>query len=233
MHPHHWVRSPGSFLLNDSGMVAGDGIEPPSPAYETGLEPLQLSRKKFVRIFGCQTSLLLWHRVKDSNPHRPGWSRSCCQLHQPCASNLRTANWTRAEVSNLEPPDSESGVLPIPPARVCPAAGDSTPSRRSGPGVVPDRPTQEPPLIARPTYGALFLLKAKYFLPWPFVKSNRNDPSVVRVQPERIRRRRTGYDRRSTLELHSPHGICGGTCTRTDGSREPSFIDPLGSIANC
>ncbi len=44
LHPHLWVRSPGSYLLNDSGVVAGDGIEPSSPAYETGLAPLQLSR---------------------------------------------------------------------------------------------------------------------------------------------------------------------------------------------
>ncbi len=45
MHPHLWVRSPGSSLLNDSGVAAGDGIEPSYPAYETGLGPLQLSRK--------------------------------------------------------------------------------------------------------------------------------------------------------------------------------------------
>lgn len=46
LHPHHWVRRPGPYLLNDSGLVAGDGIEPSWPAYETGLGPLQLPRNK-------------------------------------------------------------------------------------------------------------------------------------------------------------------------------------------
>lgn len=86
MHPHHWVRSPGSSLLNDSGMVAGDGIEPSLPAYETGLGPLQLSRKKFASLFRCQRT---WRRVKDSNPHQRVWNPSCSRYTNPACSETR------------------------------------------------------------------------------------------------------------------------------------------------
>ena len=88
LHPHYWVRSPGSSLLDDSGMVAGDGIEPPLPAYETGLAPLQLSRNKLAATIRLSKITISWHRVKDSNPHRRVWNPQCFRLHQPCTFKL-------------------------------------------------------------------------------------------------------------------------------------------------
>ena len=113
LHPHHWVRSPGSFLLDDSGMVAGDGIEPPLPAYEIGLAPLQLSRNKLaatIRLSKIKTS---WHRVKGSNPHRRVWNPQCSRLHQPCAFKLgpeprpRRGARLRADVDLTRPGNSQ------------------------------------------------------------------------------------------------------------------------------
>ena len=161
MHPHHWVRNPGSYLLNDSGMVAGDGIEPPLPAYETGLEPLQLSRKKFVRIFSCQRPQTL---AQGEGLEPPPTGLEPVML--PVTPTLRTKpshckNWTRAEVSNLASPGSEPGVLPLHQLGLDGPRGGQLPSDLLWPRGGSCQPMQEPPLVVHRTYGALFLLKAR------------------------------------------------------------------------
>ncbi len=234
MHPHHWVRSPGSYLLNDSGLVAGDGIEPPSPAYETGLEPLQLSRKKFVGIFSCQRPQTL---AQGEGLEPPPTGLEPVML--PVTPTLRIKpwhckNWTRAEVSNLDPPpkrwQGRIRCIALPTSSGLTGHGkDNHPLAGPAQGwFLPSNPGTTP--HCTPYLRRTFPVKGRVFPTAALRKPSRNNPSVVRFQPERIRRRRTGYNRCSTVELRSPRGICCGTRTRTGGSREPSFIDPLRSI---
>ena len=100
LHPHHWVRSPGSFLLDDSGMVAGDGIEPPLPAYEIGLAPLQLSRNKLA-------ATIRLSKIKNFLAQGEGLEPSPAGLESamlPVTPTLRIQTWTRAEASTWRAP---------------------------------------------------------------------------------------------------------------------------------
>ena len=214
MHPHHWVRSPGSYLLNDSGLVAGDGIEPPSPAYETGLEPLQLSRKKFVRIFSCQRPQTL---AQGEGLEPPPTGLEPVML--PVTPTLRIKpwhckNWTRAEVSNLDPPpkrwQGRIRCIALPTSSGLTGHGkDNHPLAGPVQGwFLPSNPGTTP--HCTPYLRRTFPVKGRVFPTATLRKPSRNTPWVVRFQPERIRRRKTGYDRCSTVELRVHVGSAAG-----------------------
>ena len=66
-------------------MVAGDGIEPSLPAYETGLEPLQLSRKNLLVIQLSKTLA----QGEGLEPSPTGLESVMLPLHQPCAFEIQ------------------------------------------------------------------------------------------------------------------------------------------------
>ena len=167
MHPHHWVRSPGSFLLNDSGLVAGDGIEPSSPAYETGLEPLQLSRNKFVRIFGFQRPQIL-AQGEGLEPPPAGLESAMLPAYTNPAH--QTGPEPRSRTSNLL--DQSQACCPFHQLGLGGPRGDRY--RPAGPAqgwFLTIQRRNHPSL--RPTYGASFALKANHFGRWPISEPSR------------------------------------------------------------
>ena len=158
MHPHHWVRSPGSYLLNDSGKwLRETESNRPGRLMRPDWGHSSYPATKKVRLFSCQRTRTL-AQGEGLEPSPAGLESAML----PVTPTLRIKIRVRADESKPAPCVPESRALRVRSHGSRERGRARSKSGAAGPGEVPAQGVAGTSPALRPNSGAHFPLMAPH-----------------------------------------------------------------------